>query len=73
MKLDVKRLLLEGAIRVNRGHGHRFYEALHAATKDELEWALTRLTSKYGKYMYSYQPQRVRLIMAALNEMEPSV
>lgn len=63
--MTILRLLLEGAIRVDKGKGHRFYDALHIATPDQLRQALTTLEARRW---LAYRDLRIREIRARLKE-----
>lgn len=62
-------ILLIGAIRVNRGNGLRFYQALAQASTDELKQALDKLQSHpSNRYRYTHFGARVDCIERKLKE-----
>lgn len=66
----IYRLLLTGAIEKDRGNGHRFYDALSQASKEDLQRAQKSL-ERYGAYRGTHQARRLLAIRRRLLEVAP--
>lgn len=67
--MNIPRLLLHGAIRKDVGNGHVFYDALRAASREQLQVALDKLESN-RRYSWTYPGTRAREIRKRIDEKE---